>query len=131
MELNITNFFNTAAPMDYSASIAEIGRDAARDTWQAALDDSADFQLLTTDAQRDEFKAHMQAMGFSEADNFATWTNEALNALCIQLVSGTMREMGNPEDWDSDDWSRYEADENCCHEIFKGDDGQIYYYIGS
>ena len=28
MEIDITTFFNEAAPMDYSASIAEIGSDA-------------------------------------------------------------------------------------------------------
>lgn len=36
MEINITTFFNNAAPMDYSASIAEIGDDAGPSTWRAA-----------------------------------------------------------------------------------------------
>jgi len=37
VELNITAFFNTIAPMDYSASVAEIGNDAGPATWRAAF----------------------------------------------------------------------------------------------
>ncbi len=30
-------------------------------------------------------------------------------------------------DWD---WEAYEQDENVSHRLFKGDDGEIYFYIG-
>ena len=32
MDIDITTFFNEAAPRDYSASVAEIGRDAGPTT---------------------------------------------------------------------------------------------------
>ena len=42
MEIDITDFFKNAAPMDYSASAVEIGRDAGAHTWRAAMDDADD-----------------------------------------------------------------------------------------
>jgi hypothetical protein len=48
MQINITRFFNDAAPMDYSASVAEIGQNAGKDTWRAACDDASDWNMLDT-----------------------------------------------------------------------------------
>lgn len=132
MEINITRFFKTEAPMDYSASIAEIGANAGPDTWRAANENAPDYaDLLDSEDKRDEFKAHMQSMGFSEADNFETWTHEQLTALFIQLISGDMRESGLCEDTTDEEWGAYEANESVSHAIFRADDGEVYYYLGS
>ena len=49
MYINITPFFaHQIAPMDLSASVAEIGRDAGADTWRAACEAAEELQLLTT-----------------------------------------------------------------------------------
>lgn len=130
MEINITRFFRETAPMDYSASIAEIGRDAARDTWNAANENAADYsELLDTSDKVEAFKAHMQAMGFSEADEFANWTHEQLTALFMQLIAGDMREAGLDADARAADWAAYDADESVGHNLFCADDGEIYYYL--
>jgi hypothetical protein len=130
MELDITEFFNNAAPTDYSASVTEIGRDAGPDTWRAANDDSEDYPLLSTAEQREAFKALAKSAGFSEADEFSTWSNEALNALCIQWVSASVREADLSPDTTEEEWTSYEADDNAAHDIFRGDDGRIYFYVG-
>lgn len=128
MEINITKFFRQAAPMDYSASVAETGKDAGPDTWRAASVDAPDYaDLLDTEEKRDAFKEHMQAMGFSEAHEFATWDTDALTALFIQLISGDMREMGIGPDSTDEEW---EQGLECSGSIYRGDDGEVYYYLG-
>src|SRR5260370_41693481 len=108
MEINITKFFNEAAPRDYSASRAEIGQDAAADTWRAANDDSEDYPILDTEDKREAFRAFAKSAGFSEADDFTTWSNEQLNALCIQWIAGDMREAELDAESSAEDWQAYE-----------------------
>mgnify|MGYP001194031171 CR=1 FL=1 len=111
MEINITRFYNEAAPMDYSASIAEIGQDAGPSTWRAALDDAPDYNMLDTDDKRDAFRTHVKAFGAWSDEEIAAWDTTQLNALFIQFVAGDMRN-------------------NEAERIYVGDDKQIYYTIG-
>lgn len=131
MELNITQFFNQAAPMDYSASIAEIGQNAGTDTWNAACEDSEDYPLLVTADQLDAFQEFVSDSGGWTDEEIAEWSTRELNALCIQWISGDMREAGLDADSTDEDWKEYEANDSLCHRLFKGIDGQIYFYIGS
>lgn len=111
MEINITRFYNEAAPMDYSASVAEIGPDAGPSTWRAALDDAPDYNMLDTDDKREAFRTYVKSFGAWEDEEIAAWTDLDLNALFIQMVSGDMRN-------------------NEAERIFVGDDKQVYYSIG-
>lgn len=111
MDINITRFYNEAAPMDYSASIAEIGQDAGPSTWRAACDDAPDYNMLDTDDKRDEFRTHVKGFGAWSDEEIAAWDTTQLNALFIQFVSGDMRN-------------------NEAERIYVGDDKQIYYTIG-
>jgi hypothetical protein len=115
--------------MDYSASRAEIGDNAGADTWRAACDDAPDYPLLDTKEKRDAFRRHMRDMGFSEANDMRDWNNLECNALYLQLIAGDIREAGL--DNADPDWEAYEADENNRGSLFRGDDGEIYYYLGS
>lgn len=132
MEINITRFFTDAAPMDYSASVAEIGNNAGRDTWNAACDDAADYgPMLDTPDKLDAMRAWAKSSGAWDAAEIAAWSDIEVNALFIQFVAGDMREAGlncqNPN------WTQYEADAeagHCAGNIFRADDGQVYFYLG-
>lgn len=135
MELDITAFFNVANPIEYSASVAEIGNNAGSITWGNARE--ADFQILTTDEQREAFRAFVRESGGWDDEEIATWSDNELNALCIQWISGDMREpVGfelGPHTTDAQ-WADYERQCNagqCSGRLYRGDDGQIYFYIGS
>jgi hypothetical protein len=65
--------------------------------------------------------------GAWEEEEIVEWDNDELNALFIQLVSGDIKEN---EHLQEGDWEAYDADENTRGHIFKGNDGQIYYYLG-
>ena len=121
MEINITKFFNNAAPMDYSASIAEIGDDAGPATWRAANEDSEDYFMLDTDEKRDAFRNHVKGFGAWSDDEIAVWSDIELNALFIQMVSGDMREGGldeRPVDWEA--YKEQCEQGNCSGNIYGG-----------
>lgn len=128
MEIDITDFFNQCAPMDYSASRAEIGDSAGAMTWRAAMDDSEDHPLIATDDEREEFRAHIKGFGAWDSNEIAAMSHQELNALMIQMVAGDMRECGL--DVEEPDWVAYEENCTAASRIFLGDDGRVYYYIG-
>ena len=137
MELNITEVFNAIAPMDYSASVAEIGANAGADTWRAAVDDSPDYMLLDTEEKREAFKDHIRGFGAWSDEEVAAWSDVELNALFLQMIAGDMREAGLHAGMTTEEWAEYlEAAEagQCDGNIFGGPrstDGQIYYYLGN
>lgn len=134
MELDITDFFNNAAPMDYSASRMEIGDNAGADTWRAANDDSGDYPLLQTDEQREAFREFVKDSGGWTEEEIAAWSDTELNALCIQWVSGDMREGEMHPRMSDDEWKEYEGKAEqgiISSRIQRGDNGRIYFYVGS
>lgn len=126
MEINITKFFMEACPKDYSASVAEIGDHAGAYTWQAAKDDSQDYMMLDTEEKQQAFRDYAGKFGAWSDEEIAGWDIEELNALFIQFISCEMREHGLSVD---SDWDEYEETEGAgC--LFKGIDGQYYFYVG-
>lgn len=127
MELNITEFFNNADVFNYSASVAEIGNNAGIATWQNAC--NADFVLLNNDEERDNFRQHVKGFGAWDDEEIAAWNDNELNALCIQFVSGEIRQF---EDVSNSDWEEYErlSEEGQLGGMFKTDDNQVYIYLG-
>ena len=104
MELNITNFFR-----------------------------DADFLILDDDEKREAFRAFVRESGGCDDAEISAWSYTELNALCIQWISGDMRESGLTGCPD-DDWQAYEQASQagqCAGRIFKADDGSVYFYIGS
>lgn len=132
MEINITRFFEQAAPMDYSASVAEIGRDAGKATWKAACDDSEDFMFIDTDEKREAWRAQVKSMGDWSDDEIAAWSAVELNALFIQEVSACMREMGMDRPGWAVDWAEVEQLQNegvYSSRIYRGE-SDVFYTIG-
>lgn len=135
-EIEITEFFKNAAPKDYSASVAEIGENAGQYTWQAACDDSDDWNMLDTDEKRDEFRKFVKSSGGWTEEEIAAWSDKELNALFIQWVSGDMRECGlDGSDRLSDSaWEQYEelAERGTVpSNLFRTEDNNVYFYVGS
>ena len=127
MEINITKFYNAACPKDYSASVAEIGNNAGVATWQAATDDSEDYMMLDTEDKRIEFRQYVRGFGAWDDKEISRWTDRELNALLIQMISSDIRESCLDDNRNA--WEEYEQSDNAGR-LFKGTDGEIYYYIG-
>jgi len=134
MEINITRFFNEASPMDYSASVAEIGNNAGADTWRSACDDSQDYMMIDDDEKREAFRDYVKEFGAWTGEEIAAWSDIELNALFIQLVAGDMREAGIKPCSTDDDWREYRNDVEVGHfsgNIWRDDTGEVFYYIGN
>lgn len=137
MELNITRFFREAAPMDYSASVAEIGADAGRSTWNAACDDADEWKILDSKEKQDAFAQFVRESGGWSDDEVEAFSDHELEGLCIQWIAGDMREpVGfelGPNTTDNQ-WADYQKQceaGQAAGRIFKGTDGEIYFYCGS
>ena len=132
MELLITLFFQQAGFINYSASMAEIGQNAGKDTWNQACEDSADYMLLDTEEKRQAYRKHVKAMGTWTDEEIAAWTDTELNALLLQDISAEARDAGI-RTGEMMDWQEYERMSEAGQvsgRLFKGTDGEIYFYIG-
>lgn len=131
MEINITAFFKNANPSAYSASIAERGDNAAAETWQAAIEATNEYPLLKTEEELAAFREYAAEFGAWDEEDISKWTATECNALLLQMISGDMRGVGM--DADNWVWGTYEdlcAEGGCPSNIFLGDDGEVYYYVG-
>lgn len=113
MDINITNFVQTACPMDYSASVAEIGQFAGTITWLAALESG--YIMLDTHDKREAFREYLEPFGAWDEEEIAGWNHTELNALFVQFVASAMREAP----FDDEDYSS----------IFEDEDGESYFEL--
>jgi hypothetical protein len=132
MELNITKLFTECNPCDLSASQMEMGANVGAITWNNSMEAGAEFHPLKTEEERDALRAHVRGFGAWSEEEIAAWSDTELDAFLVQMVAGDMREAGL--DSDAPDWEQYERDAHAgrvCGNIFRADDGAIYYYLGS
>ena len=136
MELDITDFVRNADPCEFSASRAEIGNDAAKITWNATLQEAANTQFITAD-NRDELERWVQEFGAWEQADITAWSFDECNALLIQFISGNLRELESlcfsASGEHGINWRKAGilADKGTISgNIYKGDDGRLYFYMG-
>lgn len=131
MELDISKFFfNCEEPEQYSASVMEMGDCAGRMTWENACREARVAPILHTEEEYDAVRRYIKAFGAWSETEIANWSPEELNALVIQFIAGNMRETGLGPDSTDDDWAEYEAGASkgrFASNIFRGDDGQVYF----
>lgn len=130
-QINITDFFNNAAMMDYSASAAEIGDNAGPITWHNACNSADEWMLLDDDEKREAFKEWIKDFGAWSDDECAAWSDAELNALFLQFVSGDIRE-GFEWSGVDDIWANYQelAEQGTVSSnIWRDDNGEIFYSL--
>jgi hypothetical protein len=141
MEIDITVFVTGVETWDFSGSIATHGPNAGPNTWRAAKKQAADSPLLETEEQLQAMRDWALSSGGWDEKEIDAWSDEDLNALFIQLISGDMRESGmdnycvmDGSDPDCEfDWEAYQEDVEAGHisgNIYKSAD-RIFYYLGS
>lgn len=111
MDIDVTNFVNTADPTNYFASWAEKGELAGTITWNAALRKADEAPMLDTKEKIDTFKRYVKGFGAWSDEEIAAWSNQECEALFIQFVSAAMRENDNGS-------------------LFHGENDRVYYYLG-
>lgn len=132
--IDITEIVKTICPRDYSASVAEIGPHAGRDTFAAAKEDA--LELFGDQYDRAEFTYHIREFSAWSDEEIEAWSDEEVAAIILQFISGDMRECefaGWPEPFTSEWWPLYMA---ACNEgtlawRFGGYENTVWYYLGS
>lgn len=119
MELNVTKLIHEwldeesgCGPIDYSASVAEIGAGAARSTWRNAQEDAGQYFDLTDD-QVNEAKDWFGEFGAWEPEEIAEWTRDEVHALLLQYIAGDYREVM----WGEDKPTNYEEYEEATRDV--------------
>jgi len=133
MEIDITAFFENCDAFEFSASVMERGQNAGRETWNNAKEEGARSPLLITPEQLDALRKHVKEFGAWERDEIDDWDAEQCNALFIQLVAGDMRKAGLDNDPDAFDWEEYERRAelgDCSSNLYKTDEGKVFYSLG-
>ena len=95
-------------PWDCSNSVANLGQDAGKLTWQASQ--RAASSLVLSEGQKDAFRDFVRSSGGWDDEEIASWTEAELTALCVQWIAGDVRESfgddlpDDPAEWD---WVEY------------------------
>ena len=131
MEIEITSL----AEMDcftLSHSIAEGGENAGRDTWNASKRQAGETPLLKTPEELQAMRDFAKASGGWTREEIDAWPDSELNALFLQWIAGDVRELG-ADSLSEIDWEEAEEIQQAgqaASNIFRLDDGRIFFYLG-
>lgn len=135
MEININQLIEFRAPV-YSHSVHEGGENAAQNSWNAAKEAAATTPILRSEEELEAMRGWARSSGGWEREEIAAWDADELNALFLQLVSAETREAG----WDSLEDAEWDDEGSLidsltgepaeCSNIFRGTDGNVYFYLG-
>jgi hypothetical protein len=89
--INVTRLVSDADPFDFSASVAERGKNAGPETWSNAKVEATDRPLEIDD--RDSVKEYFACFGAWDREEIAAWSAADLDALVLQYASGDLREV--------------------------------------
>lgn len=131
MEINVTNFINNECPMDYCASVAEIGFNAAQSTWQAAKEAVGEYKAewyRQCNGLRSELESHFSEYG--AWDDLEKWKIDDLFALFVQDVSSAMRELEHYEIEDYESAKAAWESGDISGRLCPTEQGEWFFYLG-
>ncbi len=132
LELNVTAFVTSANPRDFSGSIATHGKNAAKETYGAALEEAGESPLVSDPKDLEQVRAWLKAFGAWEPEEIAAWSPVELNALLIQYISGDLNEAQTLHPGDGPggiDWDSYREDQEsgrCSSMLFLAAGDKVY-----
>lgn len=130
MEIKITHMVIDGDEMPFlSGSVAELGENAGKVTWQNSLKYAEEHALLKTPEQIQQARDYFKEFGAWSSEEIAAWSAHEVNALLVQFIAGDIREF---ESFDS--YEEYQAASesgSVSGNLFRGDDGHFYFYVGN
>lgn len=131
MDINITTLSKLDC-FDLSHSRFEGGENAGRNTWNASLKQADETPLLDTPEKLRAMRAFALDSGGWNREEVNKWTPKEVNALFLQWIANDTREL-NADSLEEIDWDEAEElqrEGNVSSNLFRGSDGQIYFYLG-
>ena len=110
-EIDVTPLFDATGfdPWDCSNSVANLGQDAGKLTRRASQRHAP--ALVLTEGQKEALRDFVRSSGGWGDGEIASWPDAELTALCVQWVSGDVREgfgdgvSDDPAEWDWGDYN--------------------------
>jgi len=140
-ELDFRWLLNTTTPDSlkyYSGSVAELGEDAGRNTWQECCDtvrniDDEDVAGFLTEvaANLEELRNHFSAYGAWTREEVKSWTLFELAALCLQEFAHEYRQFS---EYCSGSWGQYREESESgtvSGRLCRGASGERFLYFGT
>ena len=133
VEIDITAFVMAQDPYLFSASRAELGDLAGRITWMNAVNEAERAPMLNAPESLEAMRDWARSSGGWDDTEISAWSDQKLNALFIQLVSGDLREAGFDDcyvhefDWET--YYRRASEGEISGRMYLSDDGEIYYTL--
>ena len=125
LELNITDFFKTENPCDYSDTIANSGQqNIGQITYNNALNSDYDFISPLSDTETQELRDFFLSFGDWEKEEINNWSARELNALLSQFISGDLREQTD------ENGNIYAENNPIANTIFQDENGNVWYSFG-
>jgi len=129
MEIDVTDFLASTDCSMLSGSVAELGTNAGRITWQNSIDAVKEFNPLPDDAALQEFRDWLKPWGGWDDAEIAAMSDEHLRALCAQWIASDWRECFDC-DSNAADWADHETratDGQCPSSFYRDDAGRIFW----
>lgn len=132
MEIDITSLAEMNC-FTLSHSVAEGGENAGRETWNASKAQAEKTPLLKTPEELQAMRDFARSSGGWTRDEIAEWSDQEINALFLQWVAGDCRELGADSlseiDWE--EAGEMQSNGQAPSNLFRADDGRIFFYLGS
>ena len=132
MEIEITSLLELDA-WELSHSPAEGGWTSGRDCWKASQKAADEHCLLDNEDKLQAMRDFAISSGGWTETEIERWTPTEVNALFLQWVAGDIRQLG-ADSLDEIDWDKasgLQREGVVSINLYKGDDGRFYYYLGS
>jgi hypothetical protein len=132
MEIDITTLSEVNA-FNLSHSVAEGGENAGRNTWENSKAEAGRHPVLDTPEKLQAMRDYARSFGAWSEDEIKGWSDTELNALLLQMIAGDCRELG-ADSLAEIDWEEAEELQSAgqaASNLFRGDDGKIYFYLGN
>ena len=129
MEIDVTHMVEDEDQMpQLSGSIAELGNNAGKLTWQNSVAYGQAHPLLKTDEDREAARKHFRGYGAWSDEDIAAWSEDELQGIVCQDVAAAIREReayGTDEDFVAACESGHASGR-----LSRSDDGRWFFYLG-
>lgn len=128
-EIDITHMVEDADRMPMlSGSVAELGTNAGRVTWNNSVAYGSERPLLTDEDEKDAARDHFAGYGAWSREEIDAWSDEELQGITCQDVAAAIREMECCDTYE--EYAEGVEQGRFSGRLYRGVNGRWYFYLG-
>lgn len=132
MQIDITTLSEMSA-FGLSHSIAEGGMNAGKNTWENSKAEAERNPVLNTPEKIQAMRDYARSFGAWSDEEINAWSDTEINALLLQMIAADCRELGADclAEIDWEEAEEMQSEGRAPSNLFRGDNGKIYFYLGN